>query len=215
MIERPQQHLIMAAVGFGIVLLIIAFLKQPVPTNVPPKSVTPLPVISQIQNFSLTNQAGISFTERDLAGKFWIADIVFTRCAGPCPDMTRRMAKLQKRISASKDVGLLTLTTDPENDSPTVMNAFAGAFGADTNSWTFLTGDKSQIARLAVDDLKLIAMEKNAAERTNPADLFIHSTLFVLIDPKGQVRGLAESEDSSHAEQLMDMIENLRKETAR
>lgn len=213
MTERPQKHLLMAAVGVGIILLIIAFLKQSMQKVAPAKPVdAPLPVISKIPTFTLTNQAGVKFTERDLAGKYWIADIVFTRCAGPCPDMTRRMADLQKQIAKSKDVGFLTLTTDPENDTPEVMKAFAGTFGADTNLWTFLTGSKADIARLAIDGLKLTAIEQSTADRANPADLFIHSTVFVLLDAKGQLRGSVESDGPEHQQQLLKMIDQLRKE---
>lgn len=212
MSERPQQHLIMAAMGFGIILLIIAFLKQSNPLTNHSKPAETLPVISKIPSFTLTNQAGVKFTERDLTGKYWIADIVFTRCAGPCPDMTRKMADLQKRIFTNRDIGFLTLTTDPENDTPDVMAAFAKTFGADTNTWTFLTGNKTDIARLAVDGLKLVAIEQSVAERANPADLFIHSTLFVLLDSKGQLRGSVESDSTDHQEQLQKMIDQLRKE---
>jgi protein SCO1/2 len=152
-----------------------------------------LPVYGQIADFMLTNQNGHAASLRDLRGRVWVADIIFTRCAGPCPKMTRQMKELQDALPPESPVRLVTLTTDPDFDTPPVLKAYADRFGADPTRWMFLTGAKPEIARLAIDSLKLTAVEKNPAERESPQDLFIHSTIFVIADKRGQLRGVFET----------------------
>jgi protein SCO1 len=154
----------------------------------------PLPVLGQVQAFQLTNQVGQVVTLVDLRGRVWVADIIFTRCAGPCPRMTRQMKEIQQSLPASSQARLVTLTTDADFDSPPVLKAYAEKFGADTNRWIFLTGDKRQIASLAIDSLKLTAIEKKPEERQAPEDLFVHSTIFVVVDKLGRLRGVFETD---------------------
>ena len=77
-----------------------------------------LPVISQLPDFALTDQQGRSVTLASLSGQVWIADIIFTRCAGPCLQMTKRMSQLQAVLPGQAPVKLVTLTTDPAFDTP-------------------------------------------------------------------------------------------------
>ena len=148
-----------------------------------------LHVIGQVPAFTLTNQLGQPATLADLKGRVWVADIIFTRCAGPCPVMTRRLRELQDALPVASSTRLVTLTTDADYDSPAVLAKYAEKFGADAQRWSFLTGDKVAVANLAIDGLKLTAIEKPAAERTDPADLFVHSTIFVVVDKQGRLRG--------------------------
>ena len=67
-------------------------------------------------------------------------------------------------------------------------------FGADAKRWTFLTGDKVAVAKLAIDGLKLTAVAKPPKERTDPADLFVHSTIFVIVDKAGRLRGAFQTQ---------------------
>jgi protein SCO1 len=153
----------------------------------------PLPVYGTIADFTLTNQNGRATTLADLRGHVWVADIIFTRCAGPCPKMTRQMEQIQQALPASSDARFVTLTTDPGFDSSSVLHAYAERFNADPSRWYFLTGSKTQIAALAVRSLKLTALEKQPSERESAEDLFIHSTIFVVVDKAGQLRGVYET----------------------
>src|SRR6266568_329783 len=173
-------------VGLVIVLLCISFVLSRVKPRQPKPA--PLPVISQITDFTLTNQAGHQITLADLRGKVWIADIIFTRCAGPCPRMAQQMKSLQTVLANDSNTKLITLTTDPEFDTPDVLKKYAEHYGADSNRWNFLTGTSLEIANLAIDGLKLTAVEIKPEERKNPADLFIHSTIFVLVDKQARLR---------------------------
>ena len=154
----------------------------------------PLPILGQVQDFRLTNQAGQIVTLADLRGRVWVADIIFTRCAGPCPRMTRQMREIQQALPATSTAKLVTLTTDADFDTPPVLKAYAEKFGADPKRWMFLTGDKRQVANLAIDSLKLTAVEKKPEERLAPEDLFVHSTIFVVVDKLGRLRGVFETD---------------------
>jgi cytochrome oxidase Cu insertion factor (SCO1/SenC/PrrC family) len=151
------------------------------------------PVYGQIADFRLTNQTGGRVSLGDLRGRVWVADIIFTRCAGPCPKMTRQMKELQDALPPASEARLIPLTTDPDFDTPPVLKAYAERFGADPARWMFLTGAKPEIARLAIDSLKLAAIEKPPAERESPQDLFIHSTIFVVADKRARLRGVLET----------------------
>ena len=75
--------------------------------------------------------------------------------------------------------------------------------------WDFLTGAKSEIVRLAVDEMKLIAREKPKGEQVTPEDLFIHSSYFVVIDQRGRLRGVLESLDDGWKEKAVDLATQL------
>jgi len=152
------------------------------------------PVFGRVADFALTNQHGQTVTLADLRGRVWVADIIFTRCAGPCPRMTRQLKLLQDALPSESRARLVTLTTDPDFDTPEVMKAYAARFEANPDRWMFLTGTKKAIAGLAIDSLKLTAIEKKAEEREDPADLFIHSTILVVVDQQARLRGIFETE---------------------
>ena len=168
-----------------------------------------LPVISQLTDFTLTNQLDQPVRLARFADKVWFADIVFTRCAGPCPTMTKRMAELQSHFADNPEVAFVTLTTDPEFDTPEVMKRFARRHDAQNENWDFLTGTKSEIVRLAVDEMKLIAREKPVGEQATPEDLFIHSSYFVVIDQQGRLRGVLESLDEGWKKKAIDLATQL------
>jgi len=193
MVETPQQLPRTLWLGMGLLLgflglaylLSLAELKRT-------KEIA-LPVLGQIADFTLTNQDGKITTLADLTNHVWIADIIFTRCAGPCPIMTGQMKKLQDALPQTSEAKLVTLTTDPDYDSPEVLKKYGERFGADFNRWTFLTGTKNEIKNLAANSLKLSAVQIKPEDQKNSADLFIHTTIFVIVDKHAQLRGVFET----------------------
>ena len=188
--ERPFRTI---WIGVALIILIVAgsvvlqWLKPRTP------EAAPLPVIGNIAPFSLTNQIGVVTTLEDLRGQVWLADIIFTRCPGPCARMTRQMASVQAALPKDSQAKLISLTTDPEFDSPEVLKNYGEKFGADPARWHFLTGTKLGIAALAGDSLKLTALETKPESRTRADDLFNHSTIFVLVDKHARLRGAFET----------------------
>ena len=155
---------------------------------------TTLPVYGNIADFTLTNQDGQATTLADLTNHVWVADIIFTRCAGECPRMTAQMKSVQDRLAPDSNVRLVTLTTDPGYDSPEILKRYAQHFGADANRWIFLTGTKTEVAGLAAGSLKLGSTPIAKADQKSPVDLFIHTTIFVLVDKHAQLRGIFETD---------------------
>lgn len=151
----------------------------------------PLPILGTVSDFRLTNQLGQAVSLADLRGHVWIADFIFTRCPGPCLKMTRQMKELA--LAVGPETRLVSLTTDPEFDTPQVLKTYGDRFGADAKRWIFLTGPKEDVTRLGVQSLKLTALEKKPEERESAGDLFVHSTIFVLVDKQGRMRAFPET----------------------
>lgn len=183
------------AVWGGIIFVVLAIVaayvreRQRAPAN-------KFPVIAQVADFTLTNQLARPVRLADLRGQVWVADIVFSRCPGPCATMTKRMSELQTALPANPAVKLISLTTDPEHDTSRALASYAERFGADSNRWHFLTGPKADLVKLAVNSLKLTVLDKEEAKRTSPNDLFIHSTYFAVVDKQGRLRAVFESLDN-------------------
>lgn len=190
-VPRHTSRVLWIGLGLTATLLVLAFLLATFKMGA--AFGKPLPIYGQVADFTLTNQDGRPISLSDLRGKVWVADIIFTRCPGPCLKMTRQMSQLQAALPASSRAELVSLTTDPEFDSPPVLKTYARRFGADFNRWVFLTGTPKQIASLAIDSLKLTALEKKPEERQSPVDLFVHSTILVVIDKHSRLRGIFET----------------------
>ena len=154
---------------------------------------SPLPVIGRVADFTLTNQDGKVTTLGDLTNHVWVADIIFTRCPGPCPRMTAQMASLQNALPPASQARFVTLTTDPDYDTPALLKRYGEHYGANFDRWNFLTGSKAEIAGLAADSLKLGATPVKPEDRQSSADLFIHTTIFVAVDKHAQLRGIFET----------------------
>src|SRR5438067_8145349 len=142
-----------------------------------------LPSYGTVPNFELVNQDAQPFGSRQLSGKIWVADFIFTNCPGPCPIISTRMSELQKPL-AHRDVHLVSFSVDPERDTPEVLRAYADKLRKEPLRWDFLTGPLEAIASLSHHGFKLaIAVEEEPG--TGP----VHSTRFVLVDRRGTIRG--------------------------
>lgn len=191
---NPEPRKISALLSVGLLLVLLTLLLAYLLTGLQSRAHRPpLPVIGPVEDFTLTNQFARRVTLADLRGRAWIADIIFTRCPGPCLKMTRQMKELQDALPTSSKARLVTLTTDPDFDTPAVLDRYAGRFDTDTNRWMFLTGAKNEISALGGGGLKLSAVEKKPGQRESENDLFIHSTIFVLVDKQARLRGVFET----------------------
>ena len=169
-----------------------------------------LHVISQVQPFSLVNQDNQTVTLTNLLGKPWLADIIFTRCPTFCPVLTKTMGGLREGVG--DNITFVSLTTDPGFDTPSVLKAFAATNECDTANWHFLTGPKADLMKLAVDDLKFVSLPVEEAKRTNPNDLFVHSSAIMLVDARGRLRGKFDYEATNLVEQVQTALRQLKAE---
>lgn len=169
------------------------------------KAPEPLPVHGEVGNFTLTERSGATVTQAELRSHIWIADFIFTSCAGPCPMMTAKMSDLQTALQNIPKVKLVSISVDPDRDTPEVLSEYAQKFEADADRWWFLTGPMSQITPLAVERFKLGSVE-------NP---IFHSTRFVLVDGQGRIRGYYDSEVEDYARQIVADVRRLQGEARR
>ncbi len=156
-----------------------------------------LPVLSAISNFTLTNQFGEVVSRTDLDGSPWVADVIFTRCPSICPQMSFQMSRIQQALGSKSPTRLISITTDPQFDTPDILKNYGSRFAAVPGTWHFLTGPQAAINALIHQDLKLIAMEKEEAERESANDLYNHSVLFAIVDKQGKLRRVVHANDTN------------------
>ncbi|MCE2393199.1 SCO family protein [Candidatus Poribacteria bacterium] len=163
-------------------------------------SLSELAAHGQLPDFSLTDQLGASFALSDLQDKVWVADFIFTSCGTICPPMTIEMARLQDEFAAG-DLHFVSFSVDPEQDTPEALFRYADYYGADSDRWSFLTGQKEAIYQLAQDGFSLAAGHRGSE--------ILHSTRFVLVDRNQQVRGYYDSRSKAHLQQLRQDMQTL------
>jgi protein SCO1 len=136
-----------------------------------------------VASFTFTDQNNQPFGLKDLKGKVWVADFIFTRCADVCPPMTANMAKLQRMAKEEGlEVEFVSFSVDPENDHPEQLKAYIEKFDADTRHWHLLTGyTQQEIEAFAQKNFKTIVQKP-----ANQSQV-IHGTSFYLVDQKGKV----------------------------
>ncbi len=140
-----------------------------------------VPDLGPVGAFSLTERGGKTITEADLRGKVWIASFVFTRCTGPCPQVTATMARLQSELGKEPGLRLVTFTVDPGHDNPKELTEYAEHVQADPERWLFLTGEEAAIDRLLIKGFK-VPVDRGGKELG-------HSPRLVLVDRQGHIRG--------------------------
>jgi protein SCO1/2 len=166
----------------------------------------------QVPDFSLTERNGQTLGLADLKGKVWIMDFMYTHCPDSCPLQTAKMAELQKNLSGEKDVRLVSITVDPERDTPEVLSEYARSHGADPQRWFFLTGEKEYIHRLAQEGFHLSAVEIPHEKRDARGASHIHGSQLVLVDRQGQIRGYYSSNDPDALRRLLQDVKTLLEE---
>jgi protein SCO1 len=158
---------------------------------------TVLPEYSPVPDFKLTERSGRDVSRQDLAGQVWVADFIFTHCAGICPTMSANMRKLQDRLP--KEIRLVSFSVDPYNDTPEVLTEYANRYGADPERWLFLTGDPKAVQELSVGGFKL-ALDPSGGTEAEP---ITHSSRFALVGRDGRIRGYYGTEDAGALDRLV------------
>jgi protein SCO1/2 len=150
-------------------------------TRLPPT----LPVLGTLPEFQLTDEQGQPFGSRELRGRIWVANFIFTRCPTICPVLTARMSKFQDHVrNLEPMVRLVSFSVDPEHDTPAILAAYAREHRASPRLWSFLTGPYDLLRRTVVEGLK-VAM---GPDEQNAANVF-HGTHVVLVDTQLRIRG--------------------------
>lgn len=165
----------------------------------------PLPVLARVPEFELIEASGEKQTLADLRGTPFVADLIFTSCAGICPRMTREMATLRASVRDVPGLRFVSFSVDPATDTPEVLRDYASRFVDDRSGWLFLTGENATIRRIAAEGF-LLPVQDGDPSRGDEAVL--HSSRFVLVDAEGRVRGTYDVRD---AEAMLALRGDLRR----
>ena len=141
-----------------------------------------LPKIVPAPEFTLTSQDGAQVALADLRGKVVAVTFIFTRCTDTCPVLTPMMSFVQDRLGSNfaAKIAFVSITVDPERDTPEVLKEYGEAFGANFAGWFFLTGSPPAIA----DVVRRYGVFAAKAENGNVNHTFLTS----IIDPRGVLR---------------------------
>ena len=165
-----------------------------------------------IADFEFFDTEGKAVTKADLLGKPWIVCFVFTHCAATCPMVTNSMRELQDRLK-DYDFRLVTLTVDPERDTPEVLKGYGETRGADFSKWMFLGGEQRAIYRLIQGSFKMPVKENFSKDR-RPGFEFLHSNNIMLVDAEGIVQGKFDAAKGEAMSALRRKIQKLAKPLA-
>jgi len=155
-----------------------------------------------VTDFNLINQNGEKITQEDYKGKIYVTDFFFTSCKTICPIMTDNIVKLQEEFLKEDEIMFLSLSVTPEIDSVHVLRAYADDKGVVDEKWNVTTGGKSHIYELARKSYFAVLDTGDGGLQD-----FIHTTNFVLVDKKKQIRGIY---DGTNDEEIKRLINDIR-----
>lgn len=179
---------------FWLIFWLISF-SFPIYRTLNRKLPPPLPIYYNVPNFSLTNEFNKSFGTKDLIGKLYIANFMFTSCPTTCPALMEKMDLIQKRIrGVGTKAAIVTFTVDPETDTPEVLFKFARKRNSNPFIWNFLTGKRADLENIVIKGFKVPMGNKEKLIKTldnkNVTLLDIaHTEKVVLVDSFGRIRG--------------------------
>ena len=149
-------------------------------------------VLGTLPAFTLTDQTGRAFGTRELAGKVWVSDFIFTACQEACPLLSQRMQELARRTKQlGPDFHLVSISVDPERDTPARLAEYAARYSASPVRWSFLTGPASALEDAVTGGFK-IGMGREAVTPDGGGETFwqiFHGENLVLVDRRLRIRG--------------------------
>jgi protein SCO1/2 len=161
-----------------------------------------IPVLGIMPQFEFINQDTQPYGTEQMYGKINVVDFIFTNCKGPCPIMAVNMGQLYSAYEGSDKVQFVSVSVDPDRDTPEVLKQYSSELGVENNQWNFLRAPTEEVIALLEQGFML------------PGDNLPggHTTRFVLIDHKGQIRGYFDGLSESSMIILIDKIKNLARE---
>ena len=165
--------------------------------------------IGRVQPFAFINQDGRIMTEKEVAGKVFVAEYFFTTCKTWCPIMHNNMRLVYDRYKNENDFLILSHTSDPATDSAARLKKYADSLNVNTSKWIFLTGTKDSLYKQARYSYRIDDPNNNPL--SSEVD-FIHSQFFSLVDKKGVVRNIYEGNQKGDVERMIKEIDVLLKE---
>ena len=158
----------------------------------------------QIPDFEFINQDSVKITQKDFAGKIYVADFFFTTCPTICPKMKTQMLRIFKKFKDNPKVAILSHTIDPRHDTPAVLKEFSKNLGIQNSMWNMVTGDKAKIYEIGQKSYMVSATD----DPTQPGGI-VHSGAFILVDKNRHIRGIYDGTEPERVDKLMADMEIL------
>jgi cytochrome oxidase Cu insertion factor (SCO1/SenC/PrrC family) len=162
----------------------------------------PMDVFGTTPAFQLTDQSGATFDSQSLLGRVTLLDFIYTDCTDACPMLSATFQEAQRKLAAANLLGskimLVSLSVDPQHDTPTVLAEYGQQFKADSSSWKMLTGDWDQVYDVVTGFKVASRPPRPAVDAPAPSGTELtHTTAVVLIDSRQQVRAYLDGTDMS------------------
>lgn len=154
--------------------------------------------------FELIERSGKTINETDLEDRVWISAFVFSRCTTSCPVISKTMKDIQLELS-NTEVLLVSLSVDPDHDTPAVLREFADRYAANPERWWYLTGSKGTIYELILDRFKISVDQGESIDPKEKAEAVAHSDRLVLVGPGNKIMGMFDSKDPKAVRRLEDL----------
>ncbi len=197
----PVFVILTIAAALATAMIVVGRLNPPPPPPLPAGGENPLAPSERttdlkIPEFEGVNQDGQPVSHELFDGRISIVDFIFTNCPLACPMMSDRMMVTARDLKGT-DVQFVSISMDPERDTPERLREYGAMYEADFSRWTFITGEKEELRSIAADGLKF-AVEDNPDDMIPLPDgttmpNIIHGTWFALIGPDRQVLDLFQS----------------------
>ena len=197
---RSQRSMMALIVGIVVVVAVMGVGAQAVLSSAN-ASRADIRVYGDVPQFTYTDQDGQPFGLDNMKGKISVVDFIFTNCQMACPMMATQMKLLYDRYDGSGEVQFVSISVDPERDSIPRLREYADQLGVIDNRWVFL--------RAGIDSVRQLAEKGFMVSGDFPGG---HSTKFILVDPKGQIRGYYEYNNSAELDLLRLHIREMARE---
>jgi protein SCO1/2 len=198
----PRLVAVLLAVLLGVTLAImVRQLRELSAARAALNAPEPLPELGSVGTFRFTDSSGAAFGDGDVSGKLWIANLFFSTCGSICPPLMHGLAEVGND-SSLPPFEMVSVTVDPETDTPEVLTTYAASLGADTGRWHFLTGVPDTIKTFSVEGLRI-------GTHDNPLN---HSSYVVLVDGAGSIRGFYDGLDGEARLRLKNDLKRLARE---
>lgn len=185
-------------IGFFIVLVVGFYFA--LSALIPDFNKKRFPPISYVRPFSFRNQDGQPVTDKDVAGKVYVAEYFFTTCQGICPQMNNNMKQVYAAFRDEKDFLILSHTCNPSTDSASRLKAYSDSLGVDTKKWIFLTGRKDSLYNMARTSYTI---DDPANNLKNITEDFLHTQFWALVNRKGDVVKIYDGLRSAEVKELI------------
>jgi cytochrome oxidase Cu insertion factor (SCO1/SenC/PrrC family) len=149
-----------------------------------------------LTQYTLTERSGRTFHSRELAGKVHVVNFFFTACPTVCRMQTAAVQSLAREFGP-QGVKFLSITCDPETDTPVALAMYADQFQADAEQWLFLTGELKYLRRVGAEVYFL------------PVDRGTHSESLLVLDRDGKIRGRFNWKQSQEVADMKALLAQL------